>query len=430
MPKGKYTPMKGLLKNVFVFLVPATLAFCFLIFSKGHFHSPLSGQLTPWIAVGGCGASAGGASGDAQVKWIGNGVLGALIDCELIVGHGVLSKTSTKAMNKDSTWDSEYDGKLRMQTTMALLSLNYHPPQIMDIKISMPFLFKEGINIKNKKIVNTAPFGDLLLDLNRKWGTSGNISSALSVIFPTGNSSIMESGIVPLSSDNQLGGGLFSASLRGIYTFDFDWGIISVGGSYSGGLFAIRTTEYKYDTAEIRNGTFYEAKLSSEKTAFEFAREGFGARNDAGVLSPDFVAVFSDIGIKTEGFTHGFSINCGIPLAQSFMEGREVVKTNRVFVLSTKEQAQQFLDTTHYSIHCGGDTANIVLNQNGNGTWNYLSKLPTPRKTLPSMTLQYSVEKCDMMFPILLGGVIKLEYDNKFVFSGFSVGLGFKFPVY
>jgi len=35
----------------------------------------------------------------------------------------------------------------------------------------------------------------------------------------------------PMSSDNLLGGGVFAASLRGSYTFDHDWGIVSVGGS-------------------------------------------------------------------------------------------------------------------------------------------------------------------------------------------------------
>jgi hypothetical protein len=423
--------MKGLLKKAPVFLALAGTAFCFFIFANSRFHSPVSSQLTPWVAVGGCGSSAGGASGDAQVKWIGNGVAGALFDCELLVGQGMLSKTSTKVIGVDSVYDSEYNGLLRMISTTALLSLYYHPPRIMDIKLTMPFLFKEGINAKDKTITNTGPFGDLSLDLSRKLGTSGNINAGLVVVFPTGNASIMKGGIEPMPPDNQLGGGLFSASARGSYTFDFDWGIINLGATYSAGLFAIKTTEYNFDSTVVVNGkVITDAKLSSKKQEFEFAREGFGARNDAGLFTPDNIGVFTDFGIKTQDFTHGFSINFGYPLLKGFAEQREVLTTSTTLTLTTKTDAQLYLDTCRTGDVSHGDTLNILLNQTGNGTWNYLKKAPFSRKTLPFFTLQYSIEKSDMIFPLLLGGVVKLEYENKFIFSGFSVGVGFKFPVY
>ena len=400
--------MKGLIKKVLIFLAATGIAFCLLIYANSRFHSLVSGPMTPWAAVGGCGSSAGSASGDVQIKWIGTGVTGALFDCEVVVSGGALSDTSFVR-------GPEYDGMLRIKSTTALVSLFYHPPRIMDIKLSMPFMYKEG------NFANTSGFGDLLVDLNRKWGLSGNIASGLSLIIPTGYASIMASGKEPLSSDYQLGGGLFNASLRGSYTFDFDWGIINLGGTYSAGLFAIRTTEYDFDANPNR------IVLTSKQKQFQFAREGWGARNDAGVFSPDFLGVFTDFGIKKESYTHGFCATISYPTTQGNAELRDINITNSTS-LSTKAEAQVYLDTSADVTH--GNVTNIALNQNGDGSWNFLTKTPTPRKTPTSLTLQYTIEKGDMLFPILVGGIVKLEYANRFNFAGFSFGVGFKFPVY
>jgi hypothetical protein len=408
MTEGKHKTMNGILKKALAFMSIAVIALCFFIYANSRFHSNISSRLTPWTAVGGCGSSAGSASGDVQIKWIGTGVMGALFDCEVVASGGALSDTSFVR-------GSEYDGMLRIKSTTALVSLFYHPPRIMDIKLSMPFLYKEG------NFATTSGFGDLLVDLNRKWGVSGNIASGLSLIIPTGFSSIMASGKEPLSSDYQLGGGLFSASLRGSYTFDFDWGIINLGGTYSAGLFAIRTTEYNFDADPNR------IVLTSKQKQFEFARESWGARNDAGVFSPDYLGIFTDFGIKQERYTHGFCATISYPTTQGNAELRDVNITNSTS-LATKGEAQAYLDTSNSVTH--GNVTNIALNQNGDGSWNFLTKTPTPRKTPTSMTLQYSIEKTDMLFPILVGGIVKLEYANRFNFAGFSFGVGFKFPVY
>jgi hypothetical protein len=112
---------------------------------------------------------------------------------------------------------------------------------------------------------------------------------------------------------------------------------------------------------------------------------------------------------------------------QGDAELRDVNITNSTS-LATKGEAQAYLDTSNSVTH--GNVTNIALNQNGDGSWNFLTKTPTPRKTPTSMTLQYSIEKTDMLFPILVGGIVKLEYANRFNFAGFSFGVGFKFPVY
>ena len=267
---GKFDAMKNSAKKRAVIVFAAVCAAGILTFTVGHHRSASFCQrITPWVAVGGCGAGAGGPSGDMQLKWIGNGVEGALFDAEVVIGRSVLSDSSL--VN-----GSEYDGRLRLQTTTAMLNLYYHPPRIMDVKLTLPLVFKEG----NANNIKTGPISDLSLDLTRKWGTVGNILTALTIVFPTGNASMTDGVDQPMSSDNLLGGGVFAASLRGSYTFDHDWGIVSVGGSYSAGLFAMITSEYSVQ----QNPPF---AMSSDKQVFQFSRSGLGSINDAGIVSPD-----------------------------------------------------------------------------------------------------------------------------------------------
>jgi hypothetical protein len=388
-------------------------------------HSRSSTPLTPWTAVGGCGSSAG-AGTDAGIKWIGNGVSGALIDCELVLSQTIASDSSLIR-----GWD--FDGRVRYQTTSALLSLYYHPPKLMDIKLSMPFVYKESFYVKSGWAY-TGPFGDMSLDLSRKWGTTGSISTGLTLGFPTGYASIpnypyKSDGSITLPGYGQPGSGLFTSSLRASYTFDRDWGIINTGCSYSAGLFAVRTTEYGYPGPDPAN-----PKLTSEKKEFEVARDGFGARNDAGIVTPDYFGLFTDVGIKTEGFTHGFSVIFSYPIAPGKYEERGTGTTMQGF--ATKDEAQRYLDTAQDLVDENGNPIPVstkkfvLLPGNADNTWYYLTKNQQQSRTLPSISLQYSIEKSDMIFPILVGAIVKMEYENRLLFSGFSVGVGVKFPVY
>ncbi|HUI93869.1 MAG TPA: hypothetical protein VLX68_16620 [Chitinivibrionales bacterium] len=408
--------MKDVAKKLLAILASASIAVCIVAFGHSRLHSHISSTMMPWSAVGGCGSSAGSATGDVIVKWIGNGVSGTLFDAELIMSEGTLSDSSLIS-------GSAYDGRLRLKTTTALLSVFYHPPRIMDIKLSMPFLLKEGNS------TNTGGFGDLLLDVSRKLGTSGNIQTGLSLVIPTGYATIMNTSKDPLASENQLGGGLFGACLRGSYTFDLDRGIINLGATYSAGLFALKTTEYNYDTAvDYNNREIRDLTLSPKTQNLEFTRESWGARNDAGVYSPDFLGIFADFGIRTEGYTHGFCVTYSYPMAQGNVQIWDVLTTYTS--LPTRADAQRYLDTCRTGDVPHGDTSHVLLSQRGDGTWDYLIKAPTPRSTPPTLTLQYSLEKTDMLFPILVGGIVKLEYLNRLNFAGISLGVGFKFPVY
>jgi hypothetical protein len=385
-------------------------------------------DMMPWTSIGGCGSGAGGPSSDVQLKWIGEGIQGALFDAEIGVGRSVLADTSPLYGNK-------YDGRLRLQTTTISLNAYWHPPKIMDIKVALPLVLKEG----NANNLNTGPFSDLSLELSRKWGLVGNILTAVTVVFPTGNTSLTEGTVQPLSSDNLLGGGVFGTSVRTSYTFDHDWGIVCLGGSYSAGLFALITSRYDMTpsyTFNIDNGAYDTAyAISSGRKTLKFSRNGWGSINDAGIVTPDFIGLFADIGIKSEAVTHGFSVNLGVPMRQGRSELRQVIPTNDAF--ATREEARFYLDTLQAANR--GDTTNLLLQQKPNGTWNTMRKVSVAKPVPPSLMIQYSVEKHDMILPMLVGGTIKLENPTidltkfnfgKLVFAGFSIGLGFKFPIY
>lgn len=273
----------------------------------------------------------------------------------------------------------------------------------------MPFLVKQGPDGK------TGPFGDMLLDVSRSWGALNMVAAGVTLNFPTGYSTIMSDNTHFLPAESQVGNGLFGATVRASYGFAPDWGIVNAGASYSAGLFAIRTSDYGYDPV-THNITY-------DKKAFEVAREGWGARNDAGVVTPDHIGVFADFGIKTETVNHGFSIGYYYPVVPAGYDTLNKDSTTSQF--STKALAQGYLDTSNHA----SNTTYFVAGQRAGGTWEYLGKTSFTKRTFPSLILQYNIEKNDMTFPIFLGGMVKMDYDNRLNFSGFSLGIGFKFPV-
>ncbi|HUI93868.1 MAG TPA: hypothetical protein VLX68_16615 [Chitinivibrionales bacterium] len=345
-----------------------------------------------------------GVSGDMNLRWIGKGIPGKLFDADVILSEGMIADSS-------KLYGSAYDGLFRTKTTEALASLYFHPGKVLDLKLSMPFLIKQGPEGK------TGPFGDLMLDIGRSWGTTNLFSAGLTLGFPVGYSTIMSDNTTFLSSENQVGNGLFSATARASYAFAPDWGIINIGASYAAGLFAIRTSEYGYD--QVTDEITYDTK------AFQVARDGWGAKNDAGVVTPDRIGLFADFGIKTEVVNHGFSIGYYYP-TQLFSGYDVLSRGNTASPFATRTLAQAFLDASDTV----ADQKSFVAGQKTDSTWAYVTKTTLHTKAFPWFIVQYNIEKNDPSFPIFLGGMVKMDYDDRLNFSGFSLGIGFKFPIY
>jgi hypothetical protein len=388
------------------------------LFSRSQ-TSPL--DLTPWASIGGCGASSGSVSMDMQLKWIGKGVPGALLDAEVLYMNAVVS---------DSAYQSRdaFDGHLRLRSNALLLNLFFHPRNA-DLKLSLPLVMKQGYNMM------TGPLGDMSLDLSKRWGAVGNVRTGLTLGLPTGRYRIQTSESI-CQPEMQLGAGLFTAGGRIDCTIDRDWGLITLGGSYSGGFFGVMTRSWKYDTVISRP--------MSDKRQLRYARHfshwpsgktsGWGAVNDEGAVLPDVASAFVDIGIKTESIVHGISLSYSLPTCDGQFEERintisnwsaEDPSQNENYV-PTRELAQQRADT---SSDYTGRNPRVVAADNA-GRWIVQERTPHKRPALPALNLQYSFEKCDMSIPLLFGAGVRFDYAKGYRFSGFGAGLGAKFRIY
>ncbi len=330
------------------------------------------------------------------------------------MGQNVLRQNPDQSRDTNYiAYGQNYYGKIRLKTSSVLFNLYYHPPKLMDIKLTVPFLIKEW------QAGRTGSFGDLSLDFSRKWGESASVVTALLFSFPTGYYDIMQDNRTPLLSEQQTGSGLYSASFRANYTMDRDWGIINIGGVYSAGFVATRIEEYGWDEKKSR--------LTFESEKLEFARKGWGVINKMGVFTPDNLGFFLDVGCKTEAVMHGFCISYSYPVEKSTMEAWATNNFKDTAAI-IKSQAQRTLDSMMTVKN--KDTKGVIIKRLSDSTWQYLTKTTMNQKTVPSITVQYSIEKSDIIFPMLLGLDVKLDYDDKFLFGGFAAGIGFKFPIY
>ena len=428
-------------------LVIAGLAAVFLLFISSPrvksslpqwcgslFARPTELLLTPWEAVGGCGSSSGSVASDMQLKWIGRGVSGALIDFAAIAGQS--QNFDTAGVGTVPT-----NGIITGLTTSSwLLNLFYHP-KIIDLKLTLPLVLNHGYYEGNG--YSTGVISDLSLDINKKWGMEGALATGISLSFPTGATDI------PRLQDNtasllappyfQTGSGMFGGSARVEYLMDRDWGFVNIGASYAGGFFAMITDEY-----DIVNANDYSLKPVSTHKIFKFSREGAGVINDEGTISPDNVSVYADLEKKASSFAHGISVCFSFPLRNGRWQQGSLDLTdmssmnpNASPYLPTKGQAQQYVDTVrdpsdpaHAKMLYTNPVVVGAWNDGADKKWALEQYDWIKLNTYPSVTLQYSIEKSDATFPVLLGTMVRFEFDQGIKFASISGGVGFKFPVY
>ena len=155
-------------------------------------------SLTPWQCIGGCGAGGSGGTG-AEVKWIGTGVSGGLIDAEVM-------GTSTIGEN------------YRYQQIKTRLS--WKPTWTTNLGLTVPIVSKIGslqpaTNWDDKTEV-TGGLADLMVDFSKNVGMEGQYSLMLNLTLPTGQYDIKrgkENNMLYLPTTLQCGGGIYTASL-------------------------------------------------------------------------------------------------------------------------------------------------------------------------------------------------------------------------
>ncbi len=368
-----------------------------------------------WHSVGGCGASSGSAGSSQQLQWIGEGLIGTLLDVEIMGEYSMLANTAIDSSN-------EYDGRLKTTSATMRPSVFLRFPGT-ELMVTVPMISKQGYDLQ------TASIGDISITTTRKWGQTGSISTSLTLGFPTGEYDIHNTKDRYAVPEMQIGSGIFSASLSLAYDRGFDWGIAGGLVGYSGGLFAMKTKDFGYNTT---------IEMVSRDRTFQYARDGYAAVNDIGTSVPDNLNFSGIVGVRARSFFHGFQVSLGIPQADAAYTDHDK-KVKRSFSRDTsaanyypdRESAQQYADTVTDDLTEEPYEDPVVVGADASGQWVIIERKRIERQTNPSFSVQYSIEKSDAIgMPILLGSRMTFDLNEGVVFSGILVSAGIKFPVY
>ena len=194
----------------------------FLVTGSRHPCTPFSTPAaTPWHCIGGCGlGGSGGAGGSASgIRWSGNEVKGYLVSYELL-----------------STYSLGNIGTGPYKTSIVASRLKFHPTWNTECAILLPLGVKKA-NIRYQENLSSSDIsnggiGDLSVDFNQTFGSTGHSSISASLTFPTGDydagSDDQRSKIYP--TPQQMGRGIFSFSIGGSHRFDIENGMITLDG--------------------------------------------------------------------------------------------------------------------------------------------------------------------------------------------------------
>jgi hypothetical protein len=171
--------------------------------------------LASWGNVGGCGVGGGAASSTAGgAKWIGRNVTGGRVDLQCMG-----SETFLPSAGYFTAVNMRFATRVVPKWTFGL---------------NVPILYKRrDVDVLGQQKTATLPgFGDLGVEVSRKLGITGADLVTLMLSAPTGAYDAQRQGIV-LPQQVQLGSGVLGATGLYEHTFDRDWGLIVVGGSFT-----------------------------------------------------------------------------------------------------------------------------------------------------------------------------------------------------
>lgn len=266
----------------------------------------------PWLTVAGCGAGGGGGSAGAG-KWIGRGATGGAFDAEL-------------TENRTLGGDYEYDQ----------LSLN------LSKKVANSHTFSVGMGWKSSsfeiapyvtsadyygtKTEQVGGFGDLSLGWTHSFGDVGQWSGGMSLALPTGqwdikrNFSNAESYTPWMPPETQPGTGHWILTGTVERTFDKDWGLWLVGGSYSA-AFARKSDCGTSSDAEVRYAQCQEDHADALTWKLWELRHNtssayHGAPGTSATMS-DVVSAYAHVALREETAMHSLGATLSVPLTSS-----------------------------------------------------------------------------------------------------------------
>jgi hypothetical protein len=171
----------------------------------------LSGLLSSWETIGGCGAGSSTGAGGG-IKWIGRSATGGLFQ---------LQSLATYTHLKDG-----YNLSLSTQ-------INRDLSEKWNLGFAVPVLYKYYRDYYGLPVdISNGGLGDVSAFLTRRFGEINNTSLTLLVGFPTGTHTAQYK-LDYLTQEKQLGAGKFSGSLTLDHTIDETWGLIVLGGAFA-----------------------------------------------------------------------------------------------------------------------------------------------------------------------------------------------------
>ncbi|MBD3419794.1 MAG: hypothetical protein GF398_06735 [Chitinivibrionales bacterium] len=361
--------------------------------------------MRPWANVGGCGAGGGAVSGAASAMWLGKGIQGSILDFEIRSSHSVVHATGA--------------GMSLLRTHSIPITANLHV-SATDIALSMPLMWKQKLEGGNQ----TAGWGDLGLTATPKLGMNGQISIPVGISLPTGKSDIHDLDHFLLTSDMQNGSGGFGFNLGLDHTFDFEFGMLIAGASYSGNLFYLETTQRKWDE-DLGRTKSTSRKLSIARTGL------FAYQNDMGVEKFDNVDAHAYLGFTGDPITHSIGFKSSIPLGQDGFEV-EITDTryskndfdydddNKLLLdLVYGDTLLQETDSTKFDVYDLNDTTYVIREKKINKQW-------------VSLDLSYGMEVHNPDYPLFWAIHLPIEFntDDGVGFNGFTLEVGLKFRAF
>lgn len=177
--------------------------------------SRLSGLLSSWETIGGCGAGSSTGAGGA-VRWIGRSAHGGMFDQQVMASYLRLEDGYNLGLNAQFSRDISDE---------------------WNVGLSVPLLYKYYRDYYGLPLdISNSGFGDVSALVTRRFGEINDTALTLSLGIPTG----VHDGKYRndyLTQEKQLGAGELSGGLALEHTLDQDWGVAVFGASasYRGG---------------------------------------------------------------------------------------------------------------------------------------------------------------------------------------------------
>lgn len=179
----------------------------------------LSLALTPWEAVGGCGAGgSGGGAGDG-IQWVGEGVSGGRVELEVLPRYSVGQNYTDLSIP---------------------LRWSFKPTWNMNLGLTLPLVSKRGeVQYRTNQSPadrTTGGLGDIAVDWSFNLGPSAQYSFSLAQTLPTGQYDIVrgpDAALEFLPGSLQKGGGIYATTVGLGWSRDVDNGIWIYNLSYT-----------------------------------------------------------------------------------------------------------------------------------------------------------------------------------------------------